>query len=71
MKLVYDKNEEPVCYVGNARTALQELTAIDFDPALSGGRILHGGIAGAPLLWAKQIDENGELLRKLVIPPCN
>ena len=69
-QLQFNRNEEPVCYRGNAKSALKELLAIDVDPALSGGRILKGSRDGATLIYAHIIDENGWLVQKYVLAPC-
>ncbi|WP_413290899.1 hypothetical protein [Bdellovibrio sp. HCB337] len=65
-----NSEDRPVCYVGNAESALEELLNIDYDPALSNGRTIIGSKDGATLLFAIQIDENGWLQDKFVLPPC-
>ena len=62
---------EPVCYTGNPKSALKELLALDFDPALSNGKIITGQRDGAKLLFALLVDENGTLVKKYVVPPCS
>lgn len=68
--LKFNSDDEPVCYSGNSQLALTELLNLDYDPALSRGRIFGGSRDGKILLYAEQYDENGWILRKFVLPPC-
>ena len=69
-QLRFNSQEKPVCYVGDAKSALKELLDIDYDPTLSNGRVFKGSRDGKVLLYAEQYDENGWLLQKFVVPPC-
>ena len=69
-QIQFNQDEAPVCYRGNAKTALTELLALDYDPVLKNGRIIKGSRDGARLLYAEQIDENGSVQLRLMLPPC-
>ncbi len=69
-QLRFNRNGDPVCYSGNPGTALRELLNIDYDPALSHGKVYLGSRDRAPMLFALQIDENGFVAQRFVIPPC-
>lgn len=62
--------DEPVCYRGNPKSALEELLSLPYDPILKGGRVFRGSRDGSILVYAVQIDENGWLQQTITLPPC-
>lgn len=65
---ILEINDEwmPVCYYGDAKTAMQELLSLDFDPALSSEEAkIEDGV-----LKTVQFDENGSVQQTIEVPAC-
>ena len=69
-QIVYDGDEKPVCYTGDAQTALDEVLALDFDPKFEGKIVSSRGRFPKKNLRVKQYDENGWILQDFFIVPC-